>query len=385
MAQGGSDGGAIDMAAVKAAVRQAIAAHDFAAAERLTRRALQAAPDDPALWSDHADALDELDRVAEAAAAHQRAVALDPRNPARRNDYGMNRLKLGFLEEGFRAYEGRLAQMAAAGGLVGQLAAHRRWDGVARERVIVCGEQGFGDQIMFARFIPQVIARASTVDVAVRPALVALIGRRFPVLRPSGGGAVASLPPFDSWIALGSLPAALGCRRADDLRAEPYLAPDPARVAAWAPTIRRKARAIGLAWSGNPEFPRNGRRAVAPDRYRPLAALPDISWYGLQMPPDPLVPDWLEDLAPRIADFDDTAAILQHLDLLITTDTAIAHLAGALGRPVWLLLSRVADWRWGLAGASSVWYPSMRLFRQPTIGDWHSVIAEVVRALKELD
>ena len=384
MAQDAGDAGARDLPAVKAAVQQAAAALDFATVERLTRRALRDFPANADLWSAHAEALDELDRIAEAAAAFERAAALAPDDPARRNDYAMNRLKLGFLAEGFRAYEARLALFEGAGGLVGQLAHHRRWDGAARERVIVCGEQGFGDQIMFARFIPQVAARARAVTVVVRPALVSLFGRRFDVVRPSAPGSdSAALPAFDSWVPMGSLPALLGCHADAALDAEPYLAADPARIARWAPAIDRRGLAVGLAWSGNPAFPRNHRRALpSAALYRPLVAVPGVRCYGLQMPPDPVAPDWLDDLAPRIADFDDTAAILENLDLLITTDTAIAHLAGALGRPVWLLLSRVADWRWRLEGADSVWYRSMRLFRQPTPGDWGAVIGEVERALR---
>jgi ADP-heptose:LPS heptosyltransferase len=113
-----------------------------------------------------------------------------------------------------------------------------------------------------------------------------------------------------------------------------------------------------------------------------LAAVPGVNYYALQLPADPETPDWMADLSPRIRDFDDTAAILQQLDLLITSDTAIAHLAGAMGRPVWLLLSRAADWRWRLEGTDSAWYPSMRLFRQPSVGDWPSVVAAVERALR---
>ncbi len=110
--------------------------------------------------------------------------------------------------------------------------------------------------------------------------------------------------------------------------------------------------------------------------------IPGVRFYGLQMPPDPAAPAWLDDLAPRIGDFDDTAAILAGLDLLITTCTALPHLAGAMGRPVWLMLSRAADWRWGLEGATTPWYGSMRLFRQPARGDWRAVIDEVAAALR---
>ncbi len=383
MAHDAVEEGSAGVPALQAAARRAREANDFVTAERLIRQALRGAPADAGLWSDHADMLDELHRVAEAAAAYQRALELDSANPARRNDYAMNRLKLGFLREGFEAYEARIPLLAAAGGLISQFAAYPRWDGVARERVMLCGEQGLGDQIMFARFIPRVAARARTVQVAVRPPLVELFARHYDVLRPSAaGGSTATLPAFDSWVPMGSLPWLLGCRTDDDVRAPGYLAADPARVATWAPAIDRHGLAVGLVWRGNRDFPRNARRSLSAALYQPLAAVPGVAYYALQLPTDPETLPWMADLSPRIADFDDTAAILQQLDLLITSDTAIAHLAGALGRPVWLLLSRVADWRWQLEGSESAWYPSMRLFRQPALGDWAAVVGAVEQALR---
>jgi tetratricopeptide (TPR) repeat protein len=368
-----------------AAARQASAAGDFTRAEQLTRQALRVAPADAELWSLHADALDELGRIAESAAAFQRAVALDPANPARTKDYAMNRLKLGFLAEGFRAYEARLPVLGAAGGLISQFAAYRRWDGRTRERVMVCGEQGLGDQIMFARFIPRVAALASEVWVAVRPPLVRLFARHFNVVQPGGAGTTtATLPPFDSWIPVGSLPTALGCHTEAALRAPAYLTADPARVTAWHDALDATRLRVGIAWHGNPDFARNGRRSLPPALLEPLSQIAGVRFYGLQLPPDPAAPAWLDDLAPRIADFDDTAAILAGLDLLITTDTALPHLAGALGRPVWLMLSRVADWRWALEGASTPWYDSVRLFRQPAPGAWPPVIDAVAAALRAL-
>jgi hypothetical protein len=247
----------------------------------------------------------------------------------------------------------------------------------------VCGEQGLGDQIMFARFIPRVAAIAGAVTVAVRPPLVDLFARHFAVIRPSDG-TKAALPPFDSWIPMGSLPGALGCRDAAALGAPAYLTADPARARRWADAIEPGRLAVGLAWRGNPSFVRNQRRSPGLAALAPLRAVSGVRFYGVQVPSEPDAPDWIDDLAPRIADFDDTAAILERLDLLITSDTAIAHLAGALGRPVWLLLSRVADWRWGLEGEATPWYGAMRLFRQPALGDWRSAVEAVAAGLQRL-
>ncbi|MBI3513271.1 MAG: hypothetical protein HY060_04295, partial [Proteobacteria bacterium] len=193
---------------------------------------------------------------------------------------------------------------------------------------------------MFARFIPHVAARARAVWVAVRPPLIRLFARHFEVLQPSAAGsASAALPDFDSWVPIGSLPAVLGCRTADDVRAPAYLSADPARAAAWAEALDRSQLRVGLAWHGNPSFPRNARRSLPPALLEPLSRIPGVRCYGLQIPPDPAAPAWLDDLAPRLGDFDDTAAILARLDLVITTCTALPHLAGAMGRPVWLMLS----------------------------------------------
>lgn len=370
---------------LKAAAQNAIAAGDFRQGEHLTRQALRQAPNDPDLWSSHADALDELDRIAEAAAAFQHAVVLDPSNAARLQNYAMNRLKLGFLAEGFRIYEARIPLLEEAGGLLSGFARHPRWDGCTRQRVIVCGEQGLGDQIMFARFLPRVAAIAGAVTVAVRPALIALFARHFAVLQPSvAGSAIAEMPAFDSWIPMGSLPKAVGCRVADDLRSPAYLTADPARVARWSGAIDRTRFAVGLAWHGNPNFARNERRSLAVSLLEPLRAIEGARFYGLQVPSESGVPAWLDDLAPRIGDFEDTAAILDQIDLLVTSDTAIAHLAGAMGRPVWLMLSRVCDWRWGLEGVETPWYGSMRLFRQPALGDWPAVIEQIAASLRDL-
>ena len=370
---------------LKAAAQQALDAGDFGQAERLTRQALAQAPNDADLWSSHADALDELDRIAEAAAAFQHAVALDPTNAARLKNYAMNRLKLGFLAEGFRIYEARVPLLDEAGGLISGFASHPRWDGRSRQRVIVCGEQGLGDQIMFARFIPRAAALAGAVMVVVRPALIGLFARHFDVLQPRApGSSIAELPAFDSWIPIGSLPAVLGCRAADDLRSPAYLTADPARAARWSAVIGRDKLAVGLAWHGNPGFARNARRSLVAPLLEPLRAVAGVRFYGLQVPSEPGVPDWLDDLAPRIGDFEDTAAILERLDLLITSDTAIAHLAGAMGRPVWLMLSRVCDWRWGLEGTDTPWYGSMRLFRQRALGDWPGVVGQITAALRQV-
>jgi ADP-heptose:LPS heptosyltransferase len=138
---------------------------------------------------------------------------------------------------------------------------------------------------------------------------------------------------------------------------------------------------VGLVWAGNPEHQDDRRRSIAFDQLRPLLQVPNVHFYSLQIEPRAPADTQVSDLAPHLTDFADTAAFISGLDLVITVDTATAHLAGALGRPVWTLLPFVPDWRWGLESADTPWYPSMRLFRQKTAGDWEEVIQRVAGEL----
>ena len=167
----------------------------------------------------------------------------------------------------------------------------------------------------------------------------------------------------------------------------PYLAPDPVRAEAWAQRIPADGLKVGLVWSGRPQQAKDAARSLSLAALAPLLEVPGVRLYALQKGDaerqlrDPRMQGRVENLAPLLLDFADTAAAITQLDLLISVDTAVAHLAAALAKPVWLLLARVPNWRWGLTGETTPWYPTMRLFRQAQRGDWGGVVERVTREL----
>jgi hypothetical protein len=197
------------------------------------------------------------------------------------------------------------------------------------------------------------------------------------------------LPPFDLHAPILELPR-LFQTDVDTIPANvPYLSAEPARVSGWAEVLASDppGRRIGLVWSGNPKHANDRNRSIPLHDFQPLAKVPGLSLFSLQKGPaagqlgDSTLKLRLTDHAARLTDFGETAALIANLDLVITVDTSVAHLAGALAKPVWVLLPRVPDWRWMLDRSDSPWYPTMRLFRQPGEGDWEAVIGAVVEAL----
>lgn len=241
-------------------------------------------------------------------------------------------------------------------------------------------EQGFGDAFQFARFIPLVAARGGRVLLECRPEIRGLLERLEGV--HSIVEASTQLPAFDVQIPLLSLPRVLGITLDNLPRTVPYLSAPPDRARAWADRLlhRRGTLGIGIAWSGSPTNTRNHLRACPPEMLRPLAEVPGVHLINLQKGAAP--PAGVIDPPVPLADWADTAALMTHLDLVITVDTGIAHLAGALGRPVWTMLSTAADWRYLRERTDSPWYPTMRLFRQRSAGDWQGVVHGVETALR---
>ncbi len=169
----------------------------------------------------------------------------------------------------------------------------------------------------------------------------------------------------------------------------PYLHADPDRVQAWAQRLQAPGRRIGLVWAGSPRHVNDRHRSCRLETFRPLLEVPGVTWFSLQKDlPDPADRDRLaawgvRDLGPDLGDLADTAAVMAHLDRVVTVDTAALHLAGALGRPVWGLIPHNPDWRWMRDRSDSPWYPTCRLFRQETPGDWDTVVARVAEALRD--
>ncbi len=297
-------------------------------------------------------------------------------------------LKQGRYREGWLEYEWRVSC-----GLVQWPAIPRpRWDGCPLEgrSILIHTEQGLGDVLQFLRFLPELARRGARIVFACQKALhaflrpLACVEEWFPIDEP---GAIT----FEMYSSLLSLPALLGIEEATIPREVPYVAADPARVEKWRPRVQGLAGfKVGLCWHGSPTFKGNHLRSIPLERFAPLAAVPGVTLVSLQKGTGVeqieanrgSVPVVLLDELDRDGTFVDTAAVMQHLDLVITSDTSIAHLAGALGRPVWVLLATGCDWRWLAGRSDSPWYPTMRLFRQKAFGEWEGVFAEVAAALR---
>ncbi len=331
-----------------------------------------------------------------AEAAYRRALELDPLLARNRANLAMALLAQGRYREAWPLYEARFDPTLAAHDRVGfaGLPDATRWQGeaLAGRRILLVREQGFGDQIQFMRLASRLRARgAANILLLAAPPLCGLD------YGPCGIDAVTpTLPPpgdHDCWSPLLSLPLYLDLDAPAPPPALPYLrAPADCR-ALWRRQIDAWAggnASFGLVWAGSPGNAVDGRRSLPLDAVlRLLEARGRAVPFSLQLGApgmERLAEQCARGLVPlldMLRDFTDTAAAIERLDLVITVDTAVAHLAGALGRPVWLLLPKGADWRWGQQGETTPWYPGARLFRQRTAGDWDEVMARVATALKE--
>jgi hypothetical protein len=261
------------------------------------------------------------------------------------------------------------------------------WDGrpLSDGTLLLCAEQGLGDTIQFVRYAPLLRARVGRLVLACPPPLAPLL-RNAPGLDDviSFG---AKLPRVDAYLPLLSVMQRLGTDLGDVPATTPYLTADAAPRPALAALLDGGGPRIGLVWRGNPNHPNDRRRSLPLALLRPVLEVAGPRFFSLQLgaPPgelaDPALAGRVTDLAPHLRDFADTAAAMSALDLIITVDSAAAHLAGALGRPCWVLLPFSADWRWLLERGDSPWYPTMRLFRQPRCGEWPPVITALIDQL----
>jgi hypothetical protein len=248
-------------------------------------------------------------------------------------------------------------------------------------------EEGHGDAIQFLRYLPAVAARGGKLVLAVHRPLVRLAERLAP-----GAEVIAleaALPRFDLSCSLMSLPRVFGTTVATVPATVPYLSVDPGVAERWRQRlVGSRGLKVGLVWSGALRYLHNSRRAIAAERLAPLFDLDGISWFSLQVgePAAELtrLPPGITDLSPQLTDFAETAAAILALDLVISTDTAVPHLAGALARPVWVMLAFMPDWRWMLDRETNPWYPTMRLFRQPARGAWREVVHRVGMELRSV-
>lgn len=351
------------------------------AAERHMRRALDAQPDSASFAYNLALLLRDRRRHGEARAMLAALAEASPDNGDYAWDLALSDLYLEDYAKGFAGYEARwrLARTPRRA-LPGP-----RWDkgmDVAGKTVLILAEQGFGDALQFARFLPMVAARGATVVVECLPELADLFATLPGIARVVPKSAAP--PPHDLWAPIMSLAWLLDIA-ADAVPAEvPYLTP-PRRVALARPP--GAVLNVGLVWAGK-TTPRD--RSWPLERLLPLTEDPRVAFWSLQMGERTRdlattgAQHLIRDLAPSIASFADTAALMAELDLIITIDTSAAHLAGALGRPAWVLLRYVSDWRWLDEPEDCAWYPSLRLFRQPDPFDFTTPVARMKAALDEV-
>jgi tetratricopeptide (TPR) repeat protein len=342
----------------------------------------------------HVDALNnrgivlrDLNRSQEALASYDRALSIAPGYAEAHSNRSCLRLLLGDFHQGWEELEWRWRTPACAPWR--RDFAEPLWLGaepLSGRTILLHAEQGFGDAIQFARYAPLVAARGGRVVLEAPAGLAALFARIEGVAAVVVRG--ETLPPIDCHCPLLSLPLAFETRPETIPATVPYLSASEDRVRKWRQRLpQTEARRIGIAWAGNPNFKGDQTRSLGLARLAPLLSVPGATFFGLQR--DLRDGDreilgnnsQITHLGDAIEDFDDTAAIMACLDLVISSDTSVAHLAGALGKPVWVLLQYAADWRWLRDRPDSPWYPTARLFRQPELGDWESVVGQVKDAL----
>jgi tetratricopeptide (TPR) repeat protein len=356
------------------------------------RSVLAVDPEHAEAWYSAGAVLAEQNDPEEALMHFARAIALKPDFMEPRYNTGICHLALGDYAQGWRGFEWRWkSRLARPLDLPGA-----PWLGevpIDGQTILVHAEAGFGDMLQLCRYLPLLAGRARVVARVQRP-LVRLLR----TLRGVADVAAADdpLPAFDAWIPMMSLPLAFRSTLATIPADVPYLFADLERNTGWWRRLGSlPGRKVGLVWAGSPlrGLPRaeamDRRRSITLAHYAPLAEIDGVCFVSLQKgdaagqarvpPPGMTLHDWSDELD----DFADTAALVQALDLVITVDTAVAHLAGALGKPVWILNRYDQCWRWLRGRDDSPWYPTARLFRQRAPGEWGGVIEEVVRALRE--
>jgi len=365
-----SDSGCLDQAV--AACRQAIALN----------------PGYALAYNNLGIALQNQGHLDQAITTFRQAIALQPNVADAHLSLAVALLGHGELTEGWAEYEWRWQSRHSP---VRPNYVQPQWDGGALQgrTLLLHAEQGFGDTLQFIRYLPLVAARGGRVIVECPPELLRLLQPMAPTIAFVARGQVVG--DFDWRCSLMSLPQVLGTTPTTIPHDVPYLHAHAADTEIWrkrlaAPSALLK---VGLAWAGSRAHKNDRHRSLPLASLAPLAQVSGVRFYSLQKgasATEATPPPGMEliDMSPELQDFADTAGLIANLDLVIAVDTAVAHLAGAMGKPVWTLLPFNPDWRWLREREDSPWYPTMRLFRQPAIGDWDSVIQQVSKALASM-
>lgn len=328
-------------------------------------------------------------RYQDAINQYRQSIALDPTAPDPQLNLALMLLVTGDLPNGLAQYEWRW-KLPRVIPLIKHFA-QPEWRGedITGKTLLIHAEQGMGDTIQFCRYAKDVLAKgAAKVYLMAQPPLVSLLQQVEGVAGVYPDVPDVQLPPFDVQIPSMSLPLVMKTRLETIPADVPYLKADPAKAAYWREQLAgdRNFR-VGFVWAGRPEHHNDHNRSATLELFGLLARVPGVTFYSLQKGPAvaalqrPPAGMTIVDCSPALHDFSDTAALLENLDLLISVDTSVVHLAGAMGKEVWTLLPLVPDWRWLLDREDTPWYPTMRLFRQTRIKDWPPVFARVADEL----
>jgi Flp pilus assembly protein TadD len=353
------------------------------------RQAVALRPDQPQTWNNLGNALGGVGRFDEAATAYCKAISLRPNYPTAHLNLGINLLTRGDFVRGWPEYEWRWRVNDPRPRL--HLTAPW-WDGnqLHGRTILLHNEQGFGDTIQFVRYVPIVADRGGKVILVCQEELIPLLhGLKGVIALAKAGGPI---PKHDLHCPLLSLPGLTGTTPSTIPGSAPYLSADVKLADQWKerlPAADGRLK-VGLAWAGEANHPNDRNRSLRLEQLLGLWQVPNTWFCSLQTGeaskqaraiPQPLeIKNWSDELK----DFGDTAALIANLDVVVSVDTAVAHLAGAIGKPVFLLVPFIPDWRWMLARGDSPWYPTMRLFRQPRKEDWDSPIREIIEAVSGL-
>lgn len=348
---------------------------------------LSSSPQHLRAWNNRGRALQALNRHEEALASFDKAIAVDRSYGDAHFNAALSLLTLGNFQRGFAEYEWRWKRTGMTDGRRGYRG--RLWLGefpLDRRTILLSAEQGLGDTIQFVRYAPVLARMGAQVILEVQPELKDLLSAIDGVSSCHRRGEV--LPAYDVHCPMGSLPLALKTEPSTILAEIPYLHASEAQLAKWRPAIEAiPGKRIALSWAGHARHANDRNRSIALNLLEPLIKCEGVSFISIQRErrgddAAMLAKFGVRDFGPELTDMTDTAAVLALSNLLISVDTSVAHLAGAMGKETWLMLPFAPDWRWTLTNERSPWYPQLRLFRQHMSGDWPSVIATVRDALR---
>jgi hypothetical protein len=361
-----------------------------AEAAAAARKSVALNPGDPVALMNCATILADQLLIDEAIGLFEQALAINPNMPAAHFGLAEALLSKGAFKRGWEEYEWRF-RLPDVPPLMPKTD-KPQWDGKPMDGTLVLiADQGFGDAIQFGRYIPWAAERAENLVIACSKDLKPLLAQLNPGMRLTNEW--KDISAFDAWVPLTGLPRLAETTSIAAIPAEvPYLMPKPERVARWKAQLDTLTpaglRRIGVVWAGRPAHKNDWKRSMTLAALAPVTALDGIALVVLQKGPEqkqtgtyygraPLV-----HLSAEVESFEDTMAIMAGLDLVLTVDTSVAHLAGAMGKPVWIMLPWCSEWRWLHNRPDSPWYPTARLFRQPGPNDWAGVATQVAEALK---